>query len=380
MTTTARVESRRSAGRIRAPDPAPNLDPVSELDPALELDPMSDPDPMSELDPASELDPMSELDPAAILDEARRVLRMESQAVDALADRLDRRFARAVQLIASSGSPVVVSGIGKSGLIARKVAATLTSTGTPAVFLHPVEGLHGDLGIVAPDAVMILISRSGATAELDGLVGFALARRMPLVAMTGDLSSPLARRADEVLDCGVEAEACPLHLTPTSSTTAALAMGDALAAVLMRTRGFGPGDFARLHPGGALGRRLTLRVRDLMVASDYPVVAEDRRVRDVIVPLAHMRGTVPVTDDLGRLTGVVTAGDLARLMERTDNFLRLPVTRCMTRSPRTAVPDELAAGAVKRMQDHGVMALPVLDDDRLVGIVHLHDLLRAGVR
>lgn len=313
-----------------------------------------------------------------ILREGRRVLRTEAEAVAALADRLGDEFVRAVDVIVSSMAMVVVSGIGKSGLVARKVAATLTSTGTPAVFLHPVEGLHGDLGIVTPGAVMILVSRSGVTAELQGLLAFAEAHQMPVVAM-GDPSSPLAGRAAAVLDCAVVAEACPMDLAPTSSTTAALAMGDALAVALIRRRGFCPEDFARIHPGGTLGRRLTLLVRDVMVAEDYPAVTAAATVREIIVPLARMRGTVPVIDGDNVLIGVVTAGDLARLMERTEHFLGLPVARFMTRSPRTANPDELGATAIRRMEDHGVMALPVVHEGCLVGIVHLHDLLRAGV-
>ena len=318
-------------------------------------------------------------DREAVVGEGRRVLRMEAEAVAALADRLGAGFARAVDLIAGSEAMVAVSGVGKSGLVARKVAATLTSTGTPAAFLHPVDGLHGDLGLVDPGAVVIVVSRSGATAELNGLLAFAESQCMPVVALVGDSASRLAGQADAVLDCGVSAEACPMDLAPTSSTTAALAMGDALAVALIRRRGFRPEDFARIHPGGALGRRLTLRVRDIMVDADYPAVAADATVREIIVPLARMRGTVPVIDDGNALVGVVTAGDLARLMERTEDFLDLPVSRFMTRSPRTALPDELGAAAVRRMEEHGVMALPVVLGGGLLGIVHLHDLLRAGV-
>ncbi len=314
-----------------------------------------------------------------ILRQGKRVLRMEGAAVAALADRLGDGFLQTVDLVASSEAAVVVSGIGKSGLIGRKVAATLTSTGTPAVFLHPVDGLHGDLGIAAPGAVMVVISRSGRSTELRGLLSFARTHRMPVAAMVGDTSSPLARTAAAVLDCGVAAEACPLDLAPTASTTAALAMGDALAAALMEHRGFRPDDFARIHPGGALGRRLTLLVRDVMVTEDYPVTTAGATVRDIIVPLARMRGTVPVIDDDSTLIGVVTAGDLARLMDRTADFLDLPVSRFMTRSPKIAFPEEPGATAVRRMEDHGVMALPVVGRSGLAGIVHLHDLLRAGV-
>ena len=314
-----------------------------------------------------------------LLREARRVLRMEGAAVAALADRLGDDFVRAVELVATCEGAVVLSGIGKSGLIARKVAATLTSTGTPAVFLHPVDGQHGDLGIVVEGAVLIVVSRSGRSAELRGLLSFARTRRMPVVAIAGDMSSPLARNASAALDCGVAAEACPLDLAPTASTTAALAMGDALAVAFMGQRGFTAADFARIHPGGALGRRLTLRVRDVMITDDYPATTPGATVREIILPLARMRGTVPVIDDANALIGVVTAGDLARLMERTGDFLDLPVSHFMTTSPKIAHPDELGATAVRRMEDHGVMALPVVSRGGLTGIVHLHDLLRAGV-
>ena len=315
-----------------------------------------------------------------LLEEGRRVLRLEAGAVEALAGRLGDGFLRAVDLIFASGGRVVVSGIGKSGLIARKLAATLTSTGTPAVFLHPVEGLHGDLGIVSPDDVMILLSKSGSsTGELDGLLAFAEAHEIPVVALVGDPGSPLGRRAAAVLDCGVHAEACPMDLAPTSSTTATLAMGDALALALLKRKGFRDGDFARIHPGGSLGRRLTLRVRDVMESENYPSVGPDVSIREVIVPLARMRGTVPVIAEDRSVVGVVTAGDLTRLMERTGDFLDIPVARLMTRSPRITSPDELGAVAVRRMEKHGIMALPVAGDAGLVGIVHLHDLLRAGV-
>lgn len=317
--------------------------------------------------------------PSPALEEGRRVLRLEAAAVGALADRLGNQFLRAVELVASCRGRAVLSGIGKSGLVARKVAATLTSTGTPAVFLHPVEGLHGDLGIVDARDVMILVTKSGATAELDGLVAFAEAKEVPVVALVGDLDTPLARRANAVLDCGVEAEACSMGLAPTSSTTAALAMGDALAMAVLGQRSFGAEDFARLHPGGSLGRRLALRVEDVMESRDYPAVPPSTLARDVIAPLAKMRGTVPVIGPDRQVEGVVTAGDLTRLMERATDFLDTPVSRFMTRSPKTTRPAEHGAVAVRRMEEHGIMAMPVVDGDAvLVGIVHLHDLLRSG--
>lgn len=313
-----------------------------------------------------------------LLEEGRRVLRLEGEAVAALAGHLGADFVRAVDLVFACRGRVVVSGIGKSGLVARKLASTLTSTGTPAVFLHPVEGLHGDLGIVSGEDVMIVLSKSGATCELDGLLTFAEAHDVPVVALAGRPDSPLGRRAAAVLDCGAAAEACPLDLAPTTSTTAALAMGDALAVTLLKRRGFDSGDFARIHPGGSLGRRLKLRVRDVMERDDYPAVPPHCTVREVIAPLARMRGTVPVIDGGRSVVGVVTAGDLTRFMERTGDFLDAPVSEFMTRTPKTASPEEPGAAAVHRMEEHGIMALPVVDERRLVGIVHLHDLLRAG--
>ena len=272
-----------------------------------------------------------------------------------------------------------MSGLGKSGLIARKIAATLTSTGTPASYLHPVDSLHGDLGIVGRNDVAILLSKSGATDELFGLVDQLKRLGVPILALTGGLDSPLARAATEVLDAGVVEEACPETLAPTASTTVALALGDALAVALLELKGFGREDFAALHPAGALGRRLLLRVADVMLTADLPLLAPDRPMRECVVLLAERRGTVAVTNTDGALAGVVTAGDLTRLMERTDRFLDIPVGDVMTRSPRTATPTELATAAVERMERHGIMALPVVNGGRrVVGMVHLHDLMRAG--
>lgn len=313
-----------------------------------------------------------------LIEEGRRVLRLEAEAVAGLADLLGDDFVRAVDLVFACRGRVVVSGIGKSGLVARKVAATLTSTGTPSVFLHPVEGLHGDLGIVGGQDVMIVLSKSGSTRELEGLLDFAEGHEVPVVALTGRRDSPLGRRAAAVLDCGAATEACPLDLAPTTSTTAALAMGDALAVALLKRRGFDSGDFARIHPGGSLGRRLRLRVRDVMLAEDYPAVPPRCTAREVIAPLARMRGTVPVIDGDRSVVGVVTAGDLTRFMERNEDFLDAPVSDFMSRSPKVASSGESGAAAVHRMEEYGIMALPVVDEGRLVGIVHLHDLLRAG--
>jgi arabinose-5-phosphate isomerase len=316
---------------------------------------------------------------AELVDAGRRVIEIEAAAVAALAERLDDAFVRACRLVAEARGRVVVSGIGKSGHVARKIAATLTSTGTPATFLHPVEALHGDLGVIGRDDVAILVSKSGDLAELGGMIDYLARLGVPIVAIIGTAASQLAEHAAVALDCSVAEEACPMDLTPTASTTATLVMGDAIAMVVLDLKGFRASDFASLHPGGALGRKLSVRVADVMVSETYPWLAESASMKDTIVPLAEMRGTVPIVDAGGRLVGVVTAGDLTRLMERDEEFLSRPVSQVMTRQPKTAAPEELGSAAVHRMEEHGVMALPVIEvDGRLVGLVHLHDLMRSG--
>jgi arabinose-5-phosphate isomerase len=328
----------------------------------------------------SAADSTSAADAASRLETGRRVLRLEADALRALEARLDDSFTAAVELILGAQGRVVVSGVGKSGIIARKIAATLTSTGTPAIFLHPVEGLHGDLGIVGRDDVAILLSKSGESSELAGLTSYLARLGVRIIVLTGRAGSTLGRAGDVVLDCSVPEEACPYDLAPTTSTTAALAMGDALAVALLQSRGFTADDFARFHPGGALGRRLTLRVRDVMVADDYPRLGPDAPMRQCVVLLAEKRGTVPVVDEAGTVLGVVTGGDLARRMERQEDIFETPVRDVMNPSPKRIGVDELAAAAIFVMEQHGIMALPAVDEaGRLVGVVHLHDLLRASV-
>jgi arabinose-5-phosphate isomerase len=303
---------------------------------------------------------------------------MEAAAVAALESRLGEPFVRAVHAIHRATGRVIVSGIGKSGIIGRKIAATLTSTGSPAIFLHPVDALHGDLGIVGPGDVGLLLSKSGESEELRGLLECLGRFGVTIIALTGRPDSTLGRQAHIVLDCAVDEEACPHDLAPTCSTTAALALGDALAVTLLLERGFKQQDFARLHPAGTLGRRL-LRVSDVMIRDGIPTLPPTATMRECVVLLAEKRGTVGIVDATGVLLGVVTSGDLTRLMEREEDFLAVPVAQVMTGTPRTAEPDQLAAGAVGLMERHRVMALPVLDQDRrMIGIVHLHDLMRAG--
>ena len=310
----------------------------------------------------------------------RRVLRLEREAIRTVEERLGSDFASAVLLVAASRGRVIVAGVGKSGLIGRKIAATLTSTGTPATFLHPVESVHGDLGIVGPNDIAILLSKSGETAELLPLLQELKRLGVPVIGITGVRRSTLGNAADAVLDGGVSEEACPHDLAPTSSTTAALALGDALAVALLEYKGFRREDFARLHPGGALGKKLLTRVSEVMEVESLPLLPVSATMRDLILPLAERRGLVVLTTGDGAVSGVVTAGDLARLLERSDTPFSVPAAEVMTRTPRTARSDELASGVVFRMQEHGVVAMPVIDDaNRLLGVVHLHDLLRAGV-
>lgn len=322
---------------------------------------------------------MPRTEPSDLVERGRRVLALEAEAIRRVADRLSPAFAAAVRLLAVAKGRLIVSGVGKSGLIARKIAATFTSTGSPASFLHPVDSLHGDLGMVGRDDAAVLLSKSGASDELFGLVGQLKRLGVPIVAITGDPDSVLARQSDVVLDASVAEEACPETLAPTTSTTAALALGDALAVTLLEVKGFRREDFAALHPGGALGKNLLLRVADVMLARDLPTLGPDRPMRECVVLLAEKRGTVAVVDAAGGLVGVVTAGDLTRLMERTDQFLDMPVGDVMTRTPKSTTPVELAGAAVQLMERYGIMALPVLDGGRkVVGMVHLHDLMKAG--
>ena len=320
----------------------------------------------------------SAIETAKLLEAGRRVVRMEAESLSALEERLDETFVQAVELLARSEGRVIVSGIGKSGIIGRKIAATLTSTGSPATFLHPVEGLHGDLGIVGRNDVAILISKSGESEEMRGLLEYLTRLGVPMIALTGRLHSTLGRAATVTLDCSVAEEACPHDLAPTTSTTVTVALGDALAVALLQTKGFSRDDFARLHPGGALGRKLTLRVADVMLTAEYPWLREHATMRECVVLLAEKRGTVPIVDEQNRVQGVVTAGDLTRLMERSENFLDVPVAEVMNRAAKTIESDELAAAAVFVMEKFGIMALPVVRAEKLIGIVHLHDLMRAG--
>ncbi|HSU96065.1 MAG TPA: KpsF/GutQ family sugar-phosphate isomerase [Gemmatimonadaceae bacterium] len=316
---------------------------------------------------------------ADALARGRRVLSLEAAAISEAESRLGDEFVHAVEMIATARGRVIVCGVGKSGLIGRKIAATLTSTGTPAVFLHAADSIHGDLGIVGESDVAILISKSGESDELLPLLDHLKRLGVQTIAITGDRESTLASHADETLDAWVREEACLHGLVPTTSTTVALALGDALAVALLEEKGFGADDFARIHPGGALGRKLLTRVRDVMLTDSLPTLPTNATVREAIVELAERRGIVMMIDDAGRVSGIMTAGDLTRLMEHEADVLRISVSDVMNRSPRVADPEELGSAAVHRMEEHGIMAMPVVTGDgSLVGVVHLHDLMRAG--
>ena len=316
-----------------------------------------------------------------VLKVARRVLETEAEAVRALVDRLDQRFERAVELIETCRGRVVVTGMGKSGLVGKKLAATLAATGTPALFLHPADGVHGDLGMLVRGDVVLALSHSGETEEILALVPAIKRLAVPLVALTGRPTSRLAQHADLVLDVSVREEACPMNLTPTSSAAAALALGDALAIAVLTRRGLGPDDMARLHPGGAIGRRL-VRVAELMHRGDeMPVVPESAPLEAVIRAMsAKGLGCTGVVDAAGRLTGIVTDGDLRRAVERGVGALPPTAGGAMTRRPKTVGRAELAVTALELMERHKITQLFIVDDEgRPDGILHLHDLLRAKI-
>ena len=316
-----------------------------------------------------------------VLASGRRVIQAEAAAVAGLAARLDSRFVRAVELLLHLEGRVVTAGVGKSGQVARRVASTLTSTGTPAFFLHPVEALHGDLGMVREGDAALIFSTSGSTDEILQLVPLLRRLAVPIVSFTGTPASSLASKSDIVLDCGVANEACPHNLAPTSSLAAASAMGDALAVALLEARGFSREDFAELHPGGRLGRRLLMPVRELMhQGAAVPRVGPETRMRAALVEMTGKRlGCTLVVNGSGNLEGIFTDGDLRRLSQSREDFLDVPIGDVMHRQPHTIEATALASAALARMEERSITQLVVVESDRPVGIVHLHDLLRAGV-
>jgi len=317
-----------------------------------------------------------------ITEKAKQVIRKQAQAILDLENRINEQFTKAVEIILNCKGRVIVTGMGKSGLIARKIAATLTSTGTAALYLHPAEGMHGDLGIVCRDDVVIVVTKSGDTDEVYQL--FPLFKRfgLPIIAFVGNVNSPVAEKSDVILDVSVSEEAGGDNLVPTSSTTAALVMGDALALALLDARHFSPEDFALLHPGGNLGRKLLLRVEDVMhTGEDVPIVKENDSMKEVVLEMTSKRfGATSIVNEEGQLTGIFTDGDLRRLVEKSSDIFSLSAKDVVQLNPKIISKEALAARALNLMEFFNITCLLIIDKERKpVGIVHLHDLLKAGV-
>ncbi len=325
----------------------------------------------------------AEPDADSLIRAAREVLEIEGDAVRQLGERIDESFARAVRAILATRGTVIVMGVGKSGIVARKIAATMSSTGTRAVFLHPADAAHGDIGVAAPGDVAVVVSKSGEGDEMLGILPLLSGMGITMIAITGNTSSTLAAKADVVLDSHVEREACPMDLVPTASTTAALALGDALAMAVLREKRVGREDLAAFHPGGLLGRQLALRVSDVMhEGQELPVVVRGVAIREAIVEIANKRlGVTTVVDEGGVLCGVITDGDLKRILMSRQDPLEAPVDEVMTRHPRTVEGDELVARALELMETNvpsPITSLVVVDaEDRPRGVIHIHDCLKA---
>lgn len=317
-----------------------------------------------------------------VIEIGKRVIRIESSAVAELEKRIDENFAKVVDLILNSSGRVIITGVGKSGIIARKIVATLNSTGTPALYLHPVDALHGDLGVVRKEDVVICISKSGNTVEVLQLIPILKRIGVPIISMVGNLNSQLARLSDYVLNVSVKEEACPYNLAPTASTTATLAMGDALAIALLEKRNFTKENFALFHPGGNLGKRLLLKVEELMVSGkEVPIVNTITPMRETIIEMTSKRlGATCVVDENGKLVGIITDGDLRRLLQRTENVFVLTAGEVMTKNPKVIKKDALAVTALQQMETYNITQLVVIDDDKKpIGMIHIHDLVKAGL-
>lgn len=318
-----------------------------------------------------------------IIEKGRQVIRIESEAVANLLNNINEEFARAVETILECKGRVVLTGMGKSGLIARKIVATMNSTGTAAIYLHPTDALHGDLGMVRKDDTVIMISKSGDTEEVANLIPLLKRLKVKLIAMSGSCNSKLAEQCDIFLNVAVKEEACPHDLAPTSSTTATLVLGDALAVVLLQMRQFTAEDFAYLHPGGSLGKRLSLEIKEIMIRGEkIPVVLEDAFIKDCILEITSKRlGTTCVVNSEGVLVGIITDGDLRRLLERTMDIKQFRAKDIMTRNPKVLKPNVLASFALQQMENFKIMASVIIDDNnKPVGIIHLHDLINLGLR
>lgn len=318
-----------------------------------------------------------------IIQKGKEVIRIEAEAVYNLGERINGNFAKAIQIIAESKGRVVLTGMGKSGLIARKIVATLNSTGTAAIYLHPTDALHGDLGMVRKEDVVILISKSGNTEEIVNLIPMLKRLGVMLIGMVGYEDSRVGKQCDINLNIGVREEACPYDLAPTASSTATLAMGDALAIALLDYKGFTKEDFALLHPGGSLGKRLSLRISELMIKGDsIPIVKQSASLKDTILEITSKRlGVTAVIDEAGCLTGIITDGDLRRLLERSLDIKNVCAADLMTRGPKTIKPEYLASFALQTMENYKITSLIVTDEiNKPVGIIHMHDLVKLGLQ
>ncbi|NPA15132.1 MAG: KpsF/GutQ family sugar-phosphate isomerase [Deferribacteres bacterium] len=318
-----------------------------------------------------------------MIKEGRRVVEIEAREVSKLKERIGEEFAKAVEILFECKGRVVLTGMGKSGIIAKKIAATMASTGTPAFFLHPAEGVHGDLGMLTRGDVVIALSNSGKTREILDIIPVVKRLGLKLIALTGNVNSELARKSDVVLDVSVAQEACPLGLAPTSSTTVSLVMGDALAMALLKKKGFKRDDFALVHPAGSLGKRLTLKVEDLMHEGDeIPAVKEETPMKDVVIEISSKRlGMAVVVDEDFKLKGIITDGDLRRFIEKFGKAMfDAKAKELMTKDPKVIKRDALAVEALNIMEKYSITSLVVVDENnRVEGIIHLHDILKAGV-
>jgi arabinose-5-phosphate isomerase len=311
---------------------------------------------------------------------ALKTIELETQSISGLAQFINDDFEKAVQAIANSKGRLVISGIGKSAVIAQKIVATLNSTGTPSIFMHAADAIHGDLGIVQQEDVVMIISKSGESPEIKVLVPLIKNFKNILIGMVGNTSSYLSIQSDIVLNTTVTQEACPNNLAPTSSTTAQLVMGDALAICLMELKGFGSDDFAKFHPGGTLGKKLYLRVADIYIKNEKPKLAKDRSLKEVIVEISSKRlGATAVTDNNDILLGIITDGDLRRMLEKNTPIDSITAADIMTKTPKTIGPDELAVDALDLMRKKSITQLVVVDEGKYLGFIHLHDLIREGL-
>jgi len=331
---------------------------------------------------ANQQAPVTAIDTADIIERGRRVVEIEFNAVQNLIDRIDESFAQAVEMILNCKGRVVVTGMGKSGIVGKKIVATMNSTGTPAIYLHPSDAVHGDLGMVRNEDIVICISKSGNTEEILNLLPLLKRIDVPIIAMVGNPESIIAKSAKIILDISVEQEACTLDLAPTASTTATLVLGDALAVTLLEKHKFTKEDFARFHPGGHIGKRLLLKVKEMMVRGDaVPIVKESVALKDAIIEMTTKRlGATCIVDEKNYLTGIITDGDLRRMLGRTLNVNSLKAVDVMSKNPKTIGPQVLAATAMQQMEMYSITQLVVVDENnKPVGMIHLHDLVKAGL-